>query len=57
MVLVIARWEAGPRERWQKTLKGESENNSRKPRVLVKNRHSDSLKKGQLTLSQVMTDA
>jgi hypothetical protein len=30
------------------------ENNSRKPRGLIKNRHSDSLKKGQLTLSQGM---
>jgi hypothetical protein len=28
------------------------ENNSRKPRDLVKNRHSHSLKKGQLTLCQ-----
>ncbi len=36
------------------TLKGELENNSRKPRGLLKNRHSDSLKKNQLTLSQGM---
>ncbi len=34
--------------------KGELENNSRKPRDLTKNRHSDSLKKSQLTLSQGM---
>jgi hypothetical protein len=32
MVLVIARWEDGPSERWPKTLRGELENNSRKPR-------------------------
>ncbi len=30
------------------------ENNSRKPKDLTKNRHSDSLKKGQFTLSQGM---
>jgi hypothetical protein len=35
MVLVMARREAGPRERWPKMLKGELENNSRKPRDLV----------------------
>jgi hypothetical protein len=35
MVLVMARWEAGPHERWLKMLKGELENNSRKPRDLV----------------------
>jgi hypothetical protein len=35
-------------------LKGESENNSRKLRDLLKNRQSDSLKKSQLTLSQRM---
>jgi hypothetical protein len=52
MVLVMARWEAGPCERWPKTLKGKLENNSRKPRDLVKNRHNDSLICGQLTLSQ-----
>ncbi len=33
-------------------LKGELENNSRKPRDLTENRHSYSLKRGQLTLSQ-----
>ncbi len=33
------------------TLKGELENNCRKQRDLVRNRHSDSLNKGQLTLS------
>jgi hypothetical protein len=51
MVLVMARLEAEPCERWTKMLKGELKNNSRKPRILVKNRHSESLKKGQLTLS------
>ncbi len=35
MVLVMIRWEAGPHERWSKMLKGELENNSRKPRDLV----------------------
>ncbi len=35
MVLVMVRWEAGPRGRWSKMLKGELENNSRKPRDLV----------------------
>jgi hypothetical protein len=35
-------------------LKGKLENRSRKPRDLLKNRHSDSLKEGQLTLSQGM---
>ncbi len=36
----------------QRCSMGELENNSRKPRDLIKNRHSDSLKKGQLTLSE-----
>jgi hypothetical protein len=36
MVLVMARQEAGPCERWPKALEGELENNSRKPRDLVK---------------------
>jgi hypothetical protein len=31
MVLVMARWEAGPHERQLKTLKGELENNPRFP--------------------------
>ncbi len=34
--------------------KGELENNSRKPRDLTKNRHSDSLKKSRLTIFQGM---
>ncbi len=34
--------------------KGELENNRGKPRDLLKNRHSDSLKKSQLTISQEM---
>jgi hypothetical protein len=36
MVYVMARQEAGPCERWPKTLKEELENNSRKPRDLVR---------------------
>jgi hypothetical protein len=32
MVLLMARWEAGPCERQPKKLKGDLENNSRKPR-------------------------
>jgi hypothetical protein len=44
MVLVMARQEAGPRERQPKTLKEELENNCRKPSDLVNNRHGDSLK-------------
>jgi hypothetical protein len=39
---------------WPKALMEELENNTRKPRDLTKNRHSDSLKKGQLTLPQGM---
>ncbi len=35
MVLVMARQEAGPNDRWPKTLKGKLENPSRKPRDLV----------------------
>jgi hypothetical protein len=45
MVLMVARQEAGPQERWPKTLNKELENNSRMPRDLVKNRH-----RAQLTL-------
>jgi hypothetical protein len=48
----MAKWEAGPHERRPKMLKGELENNFRKPRDKVKNKHSDSQKKGQLTLSR-----
>jgi hypothetical protein len=33
---VIARRRDGPLERWLKTIKGEFENNSRKPGDLVK---------------------
>jgi hypothetical protein len=47
-----AKWEAGSCERQPKTLKGELENHSRKPRAIVRKRHSDSLKKVQLTCSQ-----
>jgi hypothetical protein len=32
---MMARKEAGPCKRWPKMLKGELENNSRKPRHLV----------------------
>jgi hypothetical protein len=32
MVLIMVKWEAGPRERRPKILKGELKNNSRKPR-------------------------
>jgi hypothetical protein len=36
MVIVITRREAESRERWPKTLKGELEKNSRKPRDIVR---------------------
>jgi hypothetical protein len=36
MVLVMARLEAGPHERWPRVLKRELENNSRDPRDLVR---------------------
>jgi hypothetical protein len=36
MVLMMAMQEAGPLERWPKTLKRELENNSRKPRDQVR---------------------
>jgi hypothetical protein len=54
MVLVMARREARLRSSGQMCSRAELENNSRKPRDLTKNRHSDSLKKGQLTLYQGM---
>jgi hypothetical protein len=50
MVLVMARQEARPRGRQPKEIKGELENNFRKPRDKVKNRNTESLKKGQLTV-------
>jgi hypothetical protein len=37
-----------------KDVQGRIKNNFRKPRDLLKNRHSDGLKKSQLTLSQEM---
>jgi hypothetical protein len=43
MVLGTVRREAGPQKRRPRTLKGELENNSRKPRDVVRNWHSDSL--------------
>jgi hypothetical protein len=46
MVLVMAMQKAGPHERWPKMLEAELENNSGKPRDLVKKWHSDSLIKG-----------
>jgi hypothetical protein len=36
MILVMAKREAGPRERWPKMLMGELEDSFRKPRVLVR---------------------
>jgi hypothetical protein len=52
MVLVVARLEAGPVISDQRRSRGELENNPRKPRNLIENRHSDSLKRDQLPLSQ-----
>jgi hypothetical protein len=53
VVLMMARWEAGPGVKRPKTLKREMENNCRKLSDLVKNRHNDSLKKGQLLFLRV----
>jgi hypothetical protein len=58
MVLGTVRQEAEPHERWPKMLKGELENNPRKPRELVlvlvlENWHSDCLKKGSLVFLRV----
>ncbi len=50
-VLMMAVQEAGLCIWWPHS-RGELENNSRKLWDLTKNRHSDSLKKGQLTLFQ-----
>jgi hypothetical protein len=36
MALMMARQEAESLERWPKTVKGELENNSRKPRDIVR---------------------
>jgi hypothetical protein len=36
MVFMMAMREAGPPQRWLKTLKGELENNSRKPTDLLR---------------------
>ncbi len=52
MGFVMTRQEARPHKRWPKTLKGQLENNSRKPRDLVRDRHSDSLNRVQLSLSK-----
>ncbi len=50
---MMARWEAGPREKQPKVLKGELENNSKKPRDLVWKLLNDSLKNINLrTVSQ-----
>jgi hypothetical protein len=52
MVLVMARQEAGPCKQWPKMLKGKAEKQLKDVKVLTENRHSDSLKKGKLTLYQ-----
>jgi hypothetical protein len=41
MVLMMARLEAGPHERWPKALKGDLENNSRETRDLVRKLYID----------------
>jgi hypothetical protein len=49
------RWPGGRLDHingGQRHSNGEFENKSRKPRDLTENRHSDSLKKGQLTFFQ-----
>jgi hypothetical protein len=53
----FSRWPCGRLDHFnggQRHSRVELENNSREPRDLTKNRHSDSLKKSQLTLSQGM---
>jgi hypothetical protein len=50
MVLMMARQEAEPLERQPKTLKGEMENNSRRPKDLVRKLAGRQPKKFQLTL-------
>jgi hypothetical protein len=52
MVLMMARQEAEPLERQPKTLKGEMENNSRRPKDLVRKLAGRQPKKFQLTLCQ-----
>jgi hypothetical protein len=54
MVLEWPGWRPDCSDGGQTCSREELENNSRKPRDLIKNRHCDSLKKGQLTLSQGM---
>jgi hypothetical protein len=49
---VMARREAGPHERWPNMLKGELENNPRKPRNLVRNSSSVLKRVNLRTLSQ-----
>ncbi len=48
MVLMIARQEDGLSQWWPKTLKTKMENNYRKPRDLLKNKHGDNLKRVNL---------
>ncbi len=48
MVLMMAKQESAPRLRWPKALKRRVGNNSRKPRVLTKNRNGDSLSQGMV---------
>jgi hypothetical protein len=45
MVLMMARREAGPHERWARMLTRELENNTRKPKDLVKKWHIENLKR------------
>jgi hypothetical protein len=52
MALVVARQETGSHERWPKVLKGELENNIRKPMDLVRKLAQWQPKKVQLILSQ-----
>jgi hypothetical protein len=53
MVLMIVRREVDSVNGGQRRSKGELEKTPRKPKDLTENRHSDSLKKGQITLLRV----
>jgi hypothetical protein len=53
-ILKIGRRQAGPRKQWPKTLKRRVGKQLKEVRDLLQNRHGDSLKKSQLTLSQGM---
>jgi hypothetical protein len=52
MVLMMARQEAGPRQKWPTTLKRELEKTLDGQGTSLENWHSDSLKKVKHTLSQ-----